>query len=436
MTETRDFDRLARAWLDLMPDEAPDRVIDAVLQAVDVTPQRRPPFDPAIRRFFPMNRLTYAAVAVAIVLLGGGALLLTQFRQSNVGPSQGPTATPVPSPSAPVGANLPATLVHKWFGPNRSIPGLLAGAGVALDLQDTVANVEQANQQQTSLLVADVSIVDGQLHIATRVAGPHVCEVGQAGTYTYSISSSGQTMTLTAAAEACSTRRTALEGTWWQIDCRNGETECLGAMDAGTYKSQYFRPIRAGAPWAPMFGGLTFTVPAGWASDTDQPWKFGLAPDADFQKTSPNNAAVAHHLLVLSQVSAESQASPCSGQVQPGVAHTAAAIIAWLRTLPSLHVGAASAVTVGSLSGTAVDLSINASKAPKCDADPLVEYLIAGTGDTWHEGFAIASERQRLILLDVGPNEVVAISLYVQDSSGFDAFAAAARPIIASLQFK
>ena len=41
MTTERDFDRLARAWLELAPDEAPDRVIAAVLQAAETTPQMR-----------------------------------------------------------------------------------------------------------------------------------------------------------------------------------------------------------------------------------------------------------------------------------------------------------------------------------------------------------------------------------------------------------
>ena len=41
MTEERDFDRLARAWLELGPDKAPDRAIAAVLQAVETTPQVR-----------------------------------------------------------------------------------------------------------------------------------------------------------------------------------------------------------------------------------------------------------------------------------------------------------------------------------------------------------------------------------------------------------
>ncbi len=79
MTDERNFDRLARAWLDLMPDEAPDRTIAAVLQAVETAPQARPPFRWLTRRFPNMNRLSMvAALAAATVLAVGGGLWLTR----------------------------------------------------------------------------------------------------------------------------------------------------------------------------------------------------------------------------------------------------------------------------------------------------------------------------------------------------------------------
>lgn len=43
MTDERDFDRLARAWLDLGTNEAPDRVVAAVPQAAETRPQVRCP---------------------------------------------------------------------------------------------------------------------------------------------------------------------------------------------------------------------------------------------------------------------------------------------------------------------------------------------------------------------------------------------------------
>jgi Tol biopolymer transport system component len=111
MTSERDFDRLARAWLELGPDEAPDRVVAAVLQAVEDTPQVRRPLQWPIWRFLMMNHVSQAAgaAAVLVVVLGGG-ILLSQRNQPAVGvpvasptatapASLGPTDGPAPTPS-------------------------------------------------------------------------------------------------------------------------------------------------------------------------------------------------------------------------------------------------------------------------------------------------------------------------------------------------
>ena len=95
MTTERDFDRLARAWLELGPDEAPDRVVAAVLQAAETTPQVRRPIGWSIWRSFHMNRLSIAAIAVVLVVVVGGGILLT--RSSDQGVVGAPTTTPSPS---------------------------------------------------------------------------------------------------------------------------------------------------------------------------------------------------------------------------------------------------------------------------------------------------------------------------------------------------
>jgi hypothetical protein len=51
-------------------------------------------FDPALRRFFPMNRLSYAAIALAVVVIASGALVVSQFKPPVAG-------TPLPSPARP-----------------------------------------------------------------------------------------------------------------------------------------------------------------------------------------------------------------------------------------------------------------------------------------------------------------------------------------------
>jgi hypothetical protein len=93
MTRERDFDRLAKAWLELGPDHAPDRAIAAVLRATETTPQARRPFAVPIWRPFAV-----AAVAVLAIVVVGGGLLLIQRNQPNVGgPAASPSVTPSPS---------------------------------------------------------------------------------------------------------------------------------------------------------------------------------------------------------------------------------------------------------------------------------------------------------------------------------------------------
>ena len=94
MTSERDFDRLARAWLDLGPDEAPDRVVAAVLQAAETTPQVRRPIRWPSLKDFNMTRLpVLATVAATIVVVIGGLLFINRPNDRGVGaPSTSPSA--------------------------------------------------------------------------------------------------------------------------------------------------------------------------------------------------------------------------------------------------------------------------------------------------------------------------------------------------------
>ena len=86
-------------------------------------------------------------------------------------------------------------------------------------------------------------------------------------------------LTITEEGDACGARAGAVAGTWWLMGCTIADDGCLGLLDAGTYKSQYIAPhVDPGAEWSPVFGGLTFTVPAGWANAADWPETFDLVP--------------------------------------------------------------------------------------------------------------------------------------------------------------
>ena len=102
MNGNTDFDRIAQSWLQDGPTAMPDRSLQAALDEVHVTSQRR--FG-AARRTFDMNgntsRFAIAAVIGLLILIGGGIYL---GNNGSGGPGGAPAPTPTPSPN-------PATLV-------------------------------------------------------------------------------------------------------------------------------------------------------------------------------------------------------------------------------------------------------------------------------------------------------------------------------------
>jgi hypothetical protein len=110
MTHERDFDRLARAWLELGPNEAPDRAVAAALQATATTPQVRRRFGWPIAASLATGRVARAIGAAAVLLvLIGGAILLSQRNQPPVAaPVASPSLTPSPSPQVSPSASAVA----------------------------------------------------------------------------------------------------------------------------------------------------------------------------------------------------------------------------------------------------------------------------------------------------------------------------------------
>jgi hypothetical protein len=95
-----DVTRIVRSWLEEGTMALPDRVLDAVLDQVPTTPQRRA-WWPA-RRFLQLNtatRIAIAAVAAVVLALAGIGLLLP--RPNTARPPV--TATPSPTPSRLIG---------------------------------------------------------------------------------------------------------------------------------------------------------------------------------------------------------------------------------------------------------------------------------------------------------------------------------------------
>ena len=98
MTSERDFDRIARAWLELGPDAAPERTVTAVLRAIETAPQVRKPIRWPLGRGFHMQRLPLIAVMAALIgAVVGGALVFSGGGRNSVPPVSSPT---IPSTGA------------------------------------------------------------------------------------------------------------------------------------------------------------------------------------------------------------------------------------------------------------------------------------------------------------------------------------------------
>ena len=122
MSTDRDTTRIVRSWLEEGATALPDRVLDAVLDELPTTPQRRVTWWPA-RRFPIMNqamRLGIAAAVVAVATLFGYSYLVApNMGDPGLGdPSPTPTATPQPLGDGPLDAG---TVVAVGLGPSESV---------------------------------------------------------------------------------------------------------------------------------------------------------------------------------------------------------------------------------------------------------------------------------------------------------------------------
>jgi hypothetical protein len=440
MTTERDFDRLARAWLELGPDEAPDRVVAAVLQAAETTPQVRRPFRWLPLKDYAMTRLpVLATVAATLVVVIGGLLLINRPNDGRVG---APTASPSPSATSPAAAPLNVALRStRWMGSERPVPGILATAGTIINFTaDNRFFITQSNQNQNHFLNSVASSVgDGQFQLE-GAAGGGPCSTGDIGRYTWSVNPSGRILTIVANSEACPTRLGAVPGTWWLEACKNTNTNCLGDLDAGTFKSQYLTPrldAGKGASWAPDFGALTYTVPDGWANSADFPERFSLTPSADFALEGGAEPQSVHQIELHWQYAATVQNAECSSEELTSVPRTVDGLVEWIRGLASLDASAPTAITIDGHSGQWLDIGVALSWTASCPSEtqPIAVFLTeaGNAGDT----FAIVGgARVRLVFLDLGGGDIVMVDVYSSDPARFDSLAAQAMHIIQTFQFE
>jgi hypothetical protein len=148
MTDQRQLDRMLGAFFDEGVDELADRVIDAALDEIGRTRQRRAarlPFG-----FPPMNLFTRLATAAVIGLVAvGGTLYLAGLGQPSI---VGPGTTPIPSPSP-----SPSTSPSASSSPS---PIVMPGEAVYVFGTETLSVTSPGTQSQ----VGDVTRLRGRIN--------------------------------------------------------------------------------------------------------------------------------------------------------------------------------------------------------------------------------------------------------------------------------
>lgn len=179
---------------------------------------------------------------------------------------------------------------------------------------------------------------------------------------------------------------------------------CLGPLSTGTHSTTSFAPK------------LSYTVPEEWTNGEDLPGNV-LLGRTDDPETGVWGGS---YIGVYQNVRA---ASPCGEEAQPGVGTSAAELAAWYRTVPGLEFVGDVPVSVGGLSGFALDLRVRDGWTSPCPLDGVIHavpVIIGGGVSDLHHVMGGPLE-MRLIVLDwEGGNVAIEVTTVLEQHSLVD----------------
>jgi hypothetical protein len=421
------------------PDERPHRqgALERGIAARSATGDRPPGFRVTVRSpGSPAPALLLAAaVAVVVIALIGGVL-----GSARPTPTLSPTSSPYPGATASPSGSLspsrgaPAQLVDRWVGPVRPIPGLAKPPTRALlDILGVGFSFDAGPGQPNDLLASSVTQVGTDGLRLTALSPTEGCRPFDEGDYRWTLSAGGSNLRVDLVDDACAARAAALPGTWTHTQCREAGTDCLGPVEAGTYRSTDFDPFRTGSS-----GQLTYTLPDGWANSGDHPVNYALRPAADYRADPgfDGNDTIGGIYFWAGTVAAD-QPADCAAMPANGVDVSAAAIAAHIAQLDGLTIVDQGTQTIAGRTARLLDLSLDPayhSPCPWSGGDPfrsLILFADAGR-DGGVQGLA-PGEKARIAFLDVAPGRV--LSIWIDgDASRFDTLVSDAAPILESLE--
>lgn len=380
-----------------------------------------------------MPRFFLAGAAVVLAVLVGAIALQPRSVPNVAGsPMQSGRSAALPPPSgsaAPASAEpVPDALRHRWMGEPNGLAAATGGSWVSITGGSLASG--ESNHNDRPLLTADVAVRAGLLEVTSAGSVP-TCDPGATGTYRYELSPGGHILAVSVVTEACAVRSKALAGTWWASACRDPNDNCLGELEAGTYRSQFINFAQPGGPgWVADFGAVTYTVPEGWANNADWPAHLALSPKDSYAKWT-QSGGTDRGIDVFADVHASLNTKrPCSGTPVPSAGSDPSRIVDDVRGIKGLVATAPTPVTIDGRTGVQVDLSVDDATLVPCGSDRVVEYLISAG-----EGVAVApGERTRLIVLPDG-DRAIAVDI-VAPAAVFDELIGEAMPIVESMQFR
>jgi hypothetical protein len=392
MTHDHDIERVLDRWFSEGPTQMPARFLVDTLDRIDRAPKPRLA---GLRTRFPAMHpsLRFAAAAVIVLAVAGlGVAVLT--RTGGVGSTPGAGS-----------GSQPSSLQGTWHSSGeRTVPA-----------DEMVIDAMTLSIWAKSELLSSVSVLAPdriELRVVT-IGGDWHCNVGDTGTYVFSLSSGDEHLTLAPTTDTCMERATFLSGDWDRTD--------VGDLQPGRHDATLFRPFGGGTA-----GRLAYTVPAGWSRTGTAEAAFTLA-----RPSVSDHAAL--RLLATAFPSAQDDCSVNRGA--DGVGATPAAFAAWLKALPGLVVSTPTAITVGGLDGVMVDLSIGPGREAPCDAGYYTFSFGGPEEGGWSDRLLLkGSDRARYILLDRGGGSTLVIDIEAPDPE-WDAFSADAMRIVEGLEF-
>lgn len=417
-----DFDPRIAAWLADDPTLAPRNALETVLAAYPSIAQGRAPLRrlAGLRpRLLALNPSLRLAAAAAVVLLIVGTALAVVSRAPAVGVNPSPSHSAVPSPSAAAIWD-PMMLQASWTSVGtRHTP--YRNGNHTLDTVHRVDIVIDASEVRWEARTTDVlsskSIVrPDMIEFRMVPSSPPEwnCQIGDVGTYRFGLASGDQSLTLTLVSDVCAARAAVLTGDWLRTD--------MGDLSRGRHVPPLFRPFGDAG------GQFSYTVPSGWSDQWECADCLTLANDA----TSGG-------INLYSNVVPLSLGSSCE-KATAGVSSTPTDIARWLTTLPGLVATTPKAVSVGSLSGTMIEMS-----AGPDSATVYCQFLIDGSGsftladpqvpDLPLSIHSVGNGMSRWILLDRGDGLTLLVDLEGYDKTSWDAFLVAAMPVVNTFTF-